>query len=185
MSPVIALLAFAGCVVHLAVIRHHVDYAAVAAGFALMGAAQWLFAVHMATKPSLRAQAAGVLLHTMIVVIWVLSRTIGLAIVPGAEDPAPVGLPDLVANLFAVTIIVTTLAMRHVSNDVRPRELPRVGTRLTAAIAVGVVALTVPAVLAGHDHAGRDHPVTDEPASTHDGGPVGDHGHDDHSHDHG
>lgn len=180
-----ALLSFAGGVIHLAVIRHHLDAAPVAGGLALMGTAQWLFAARIATRPSRPVRGAGVLLHATIIVIWLLSRTIGLVVVPGAEDPAPVGVPDLVANLFALATIVTAIAMRHSSYDLRPSSRPRVGTRLAAAVAVAVFALTVPAVLSDHDHAGHDHPVTGGPASEQDGGPADGDRHDDQGHEHG
>jgi hypothetical protein len=91
-SVVVATLALAGGLIHAAVIRHHLAYFAVTTGFAAMAAAQWWFAFRMLGPPTNRVRLIGVALYSVIVATWLLSRTVGLASVAGAEEPAPVSV---------------------------------------------------------------------------------------------
>lgn len=180
----VALLAFAGGVIHAAVIRHHVADLAVATAFAAMAAAQWWFAWRMLRNPTDRVRLLGVWLHGAILGTWLVSRTVGLAVVPGAEDPAPVGVSDATATVFSILVVVALARARSSGWRERRPVMPR---RLAACIAgivtVGVLLATVPAVLADHDHAAHEHPGSDTPDSQDDHDPVDDH-HDD-GHDHG
>lgn len=181
-SVVVATLASAGGLIHAAVIRHHLAYFAVATGFAAMAAAQWWFAFRMLGRPTNRVRLLGVALHSVIVATWLLSRTVGLASVAGAEEPAPVGVADVTANLYS-TLVVAMLARTWWSTRCgrRPLVLLRLAGPITALVAVGVLVGAVPAVLADHDHGNHEPPAGHQPVDDgHD-----DDGHDDDGHDHG
>ncbi|MGE0309011.1 MAG: hypothetical protein AB7Q27_25025, partial [Acidimicrobiia bacterium] len=75
-------------------------------GFAVMAAAQWWFVFRMLRRPTSRVRLFGAGLHGAIVATWLQSRTFGLAVVPGAEDPAPVGVVDVTAIVFLLLVIV-------------------------------------------------------------------------------
>lgn len=185
LSVVVAIFAFASGVIHLAVIRHHLHYATIVVGFAVIAGAQAWFAVQMFTRPSRRAQQLGMLLHLAIVSTWLLSRSVGLAIVPGAEDPSPVGLADAIATALSTMVIVALLTTarfdRRSSDDLVSLRASR---GIVASIALGALIATLPAALAPHDHARHGHPRTAEPAPEGDREPGVD-GQDDHAHDHG
>lgn len=176
-SVVVAVLAAAGGVIHAAVIRHHLAYLAVATAFAAMAAAQWWFAFRLLRHPSNRVRSRGVALHVAIVGVWMLSRTVGLPGVAGAEEPAPVGVADVTANVYSVLVVAVLAGTWWSTRRVRRLlVLRRLAGPITALVAVGVLLGTAPAVLAGHDHTGHEHPAGHHP--------VGD-GHHDDEHGHG
>ena len=185
LSKVAAVFAAASGLVHLAVVRHHLDYGVITAGFALMGGAQLLVAAGLVIKPQSRVRLAGIVLHAGIAATWLLSRTVGLIVVRGAEDPVSFGFPDTIANLFGIAVIACLVMRELMVHRSRRRTLPaRAARGVIALIAVAAFALMVPGVSAPHAHAGHDHPVPSEPESGHDEAPALD-DHDDHAHDHG
>jgi hypothetical protein len=185
LAHIAAVLAVAGGVIHLAVIRHHLDYAAMTAGFAFMGVAQVIVASRLALAPSPRARVAAVVLHASILAIWLASRTVGLAVVPGAEDRAAFGLADTIANVLGAGVLAAlagaTVAGRR---DARTPFSPRTARRVVTVVAIAALGFAVPAVLAPHSHTGHDHPDAGEiPAGPDHAPPGGDHH--DHDRDHG
>ncbi len=107
-----AVFAFAGGLIHLAVIRQHFDFPIVAGGFAFIGIAQWIFALTVLKHPIRLIVALGGILHTAIAGIWILSRTTGLPFLPGVEEPALVGVVDTVATTFSVGAIGAVIIWR-------------------------------------------------------------------------
>jgi hypothetical protein len=183
LSRVAALLALAGGVIHLAVIRHHLDEAAVTAGLALIGGAQLLVAAGLTTAPSRRVRGAGVLVHTSVVATWLVSRSVGLVVVPGAEDPVAFGVSDTIANLLGAGVIAALAVAFHLER--RPTDFAvtaRVARRATILVAIVAVGLTVRAVLAPHNHSGHGPVDVGEVPADPDHAPSGGR---DHTHDHG
>ncbi|HEX6221920.1 MAG TPA: hypothetical protein VF115_12570 [Acidimicrobiia bacterium] len=156
-----AVFAAAGGLIHLTVTRQHLDFAIVAAGFVFMGVAQWVFALTILKRPTTVIAISGGVLHAAIVTVWILSRTIGLAFVPGAEHVAPVGVTDIVATSFSVAVVGTAVMWRALSGSTVSVNVPYPGFRTVAAVlAIGALFLTVPALAAPHDHVGS-HVSTD------------------------
>ena len=182
---VATVLATAGGVIHLSVIRHHLGYELITAGFAVMGGAQLFFAAGMLIDSSRRLRVAGMTLHASIVTTWLLSRTVGLVVVPGAENRASFGFADTTANAFAIGVIVALVAVAHVEARPERAALSVRASRAAWLLMVLTAAVTVPAVLATHDHAGHDRPTGDGPAVPANGHAPGAGGSDDHGHDHG
>lgn len=181
----VALLAFAGGLIHAAVVRHHLTDLAVATTFCAMAAAQWWFALRMLRNPTDRVRLLGVWLHGAIIGTWLVSRTVGLAVEPGAEDPAPVGVSDGTACVFSLLVLVALAGARWSGWRERRRVMTRrLAGCVTGIVTVGVLLAAVPAVLGDHDHADHQHPGSDTTDSQHDHDPVDDH-HDDDGHDHG
>ncbi len=186
LSTIAAVLALGAGAIHLAVVRHHPDAAVVATGFVLMGLAQLLVALRLRTAPTRRARAAGVWVHVSILATWLLSRTFGLLVVPGAEDRAAFGLADVVANLLGAAVVVALVLAAGVER--RPAAgllTTRTAHRVTVAVAVTAILMAVPAVLAPHHHGGHIHaddgggaPEADHPTlgDDHDAGEIHGHG---------
>ena len=169
-----AAAAVAGGLIHLNQIGSHLDFPVIAIGFALMGAGQWAFAVAHLLRPSPRVLAAGGVFHAGIIVLWLVTRTVGLGFVPGAEAPADVGVADLVANTFSLVVVgITAIGMaRHKTGNslLLPRSM---ATAIKAVVLAGAIFLTVPALIAPHDHGTE--PLD---ASTHQTSPGHEHGSD-------
>jgi hypothetical protein len=173
LAHIAVVLAVAGGLIHMVVIRDHLEFAVVAVGFAVMATGQWVFALWMLTRPSRGALLVGAAIHAVIAAIWVLSRTTGLAFVPGAEAASPVGVADVVANTFSLGVVgvaVIESALRGVVGDV---VLPRVVARqMTGLVVVGALFLSVPAIWAPHDHAAHaPHDQGSGLGGNHDDGP--------------
>lgn len=148
-----ALGAAAGGLIHLKQIGAHPDFVFIAGGFALMGAAQWAFALAVLRRPSRPILLAGGVLHAAILGLWLVTRTIGLGFVPGAEVPADVGVADLAANIFSVAVVGVAAIGTAVHKAAIPVDVPLgVATRVKAVVLAGVIFLTVPALLVPHEH---------------------------------
>ncbi len=148
-----AIFALAGGLIHLAVVGSHLDYPLVAAGFAVMGTTQWAFALGIVKRPTRRLVVGGAVLHAGIAGIWVLSRTVGVPSVAGAEQVAAVGVADLVANIFSVGVVGAAVVWIGLSGAPAGVNVSSRATRVVAAaVAAGSLFLTVPALLAPHDH---------------------------------
>ena len=170
-----ATFAGAGGVIHLAQIPAHLEVRVVATGFALMGVAQCAFALLAMIRSSTRLLLIGGWFHAGIAAVWLLSRTTGLAFVPGAEEPQPVAVADVVANAFSFGVVGLALAAyaRRTGNtaSVLPRRLARL---LLTIIFAAVVGVTVPAALADHghhSHGTNPHPAATDPVDHHDPAP--------------
>ncbi len=156
-----AVFATAGGLIHLTVTRQHLDFPIVVAGFVLMGVAQWVFAFTILKRPTAVVANTGGVLHAAIVAVWILSRTAGLAFVPGAEHVASVGVADIVATTFSVAVIGTVVMWRALSGSTANVSVPNPGVRtVVATLTIGALFLTVPAIAAPHHHEGS-HVSTD------------------------
>jgi len=72
-----------------------------------------------------------------------------------------VGVADIVATTFSVAVIGTVVIWRALSGSTVNVSVPHSGLRnVLAALAIGSVFLTVPAIAAPHDHEGSHGPPT-------------------------
>ena len=170
-----ATFAGAGGVIHLAQIPAHIDVPVVAAGFSLMVVAQSIFAFLTIIRPTAKLVLIGGWLHAVIAAIWLLSRTSGLAFIPGAEARQPVGLADLIANTFSVGVVAVALVANALRTTGAVVVLPRHAARvLHAIILVAALGLTVPETLTDHSHhshATDPHTVPTDLVNNHDSEP--------------
>lgn len=146
------ILAAASGLVHIAVIRDHLELAVVASGFAVMAVVQWAFALRMLTRPSSRVLWWGGVFHCVLVALWVLSRTTGLWVIPGAESAEDVGIADLVSTTFCLGVIGVASIVRVMDRAGEVRVSRSVARRVRAAVAIGALFLTVPALSVPHEH---------------------------------
>jgi hypothetical protein len=136
--------------VHAAAAGSHSGDADVAWLFAVCAVAQVGWAVLAVTRPTRPVLVVGAVLNAACVAAWVLSRTVGL--VAPLEPVEPVGAQDLAAAaLGAVAAACALVALRPVRTW-RPLDRP-----LVVAVSFLVLAVTVPAMAAGHTHHGGAH----------------------------
>lgn len=148
-----ALSAAAGGLIHFRVIADHLDFPLIAVGFGLMGLAQWVFAGTTLIRPSRFVLTVGIALHAAIAILWIISRTMGLGFIDGAEEPSAVGVADLAANTFSIAVIGAALIGLSLYRSAETLLVPAsIATRVEAVVLTGVIFLTVPALLASHDH---------------------------------
>jgi len=109
--PAVASLASASAgaaAIHVAVIPEHVEeWWAFGLFFLATGVAQLVWAVMVVRSPSRFVISLGVLGNAAIVVLWIVTRTVGTLVGPEPHTPEQVGLTDAVATAFELVIAVT------------------------------------------------------------------------------
>jgi hypothetical protein len=109
-------LTFAAALIHASVmVTHFREYWLFGLFFALVTPLQVAFAGVVVREPGRRVLMAGLVLNTGIVVVWAVSRTVGLPFGPEALAAEPIGLKDGLATLdevLAATLVASVLAGR-------------------------------------------------------------------------
>jgi hypothetical protein len=110
-----SLLAAAGslvaALVHLTVIREHFTESALYGSFFLvLTIAQVAFSLALVVRPTRRLLLAGAAASGLVVVLWAVTRTIGIPLGPAAGETEPVGLADTVASAAEVLVALSALA---------------------------------------------------------------------------
>jgi hypothetical protein len=149
-SLLVGAAASAGAgMVHAAAAGSHSRDPEVAWLFALCAVAQLGWAIVVVLRPSRALLVSGIVLNGACVAAWLLSRTVGLVgPLAAVED---VGAQDLIAAaLGACATGAAALALRA------PRRTRRLDRPVVAAVGFLVVAITVPAMAAGHVHSHDD-----------------------------
>ena len=150
-----AMLTLGAGVIHLSVAPDHVrEYLPFGLLFLGVGAAQVVLAAVILLRPSPRPLIAAALIAFGCMVVWVISRTVGLPVGPSPDRPEAVLFPDLITSVFEAISIVLLLVLILRG----PRQLPRRRRwLLVGAIPLAVLftlvlsSLTVVGVLTGID----------------------------------
>jgi hypothetical protein len=156
--PWLAGLSAASALIHAAVVKEHLaEFPLFGIFFAVVALSQALCAMALlGWGPSRSLLRSSVLLNGSIVVLWAVSRTIGLPLGPGAGTPEEVGAIDVLATIYEVALVAgSLLVLRRVSIVIRvPPHLAAFASRLASlATALGAGALTLLTFLgiaAGH-----------------------------------
>lgn len=145
---VAAALASAGAGIgHLSAVRDHGEHLHIAAFFAVLAVTQLAWAAIVASRPTAAWTRVGMAGQLAVVGIWVLSRTVGLPIVPGATDPEPVGLADA-GTTFLELIAVAGVGLYRVLPDPARRAAVASPDRVLGVVMAAIMAVTFPAALA-------------------------------------
>lgn len=163
---VVATLSGASAVIHLLVIEEHLAGSrATGLAFALLAAFQGLWAVWYAARPTAWLGWIGLAVNAGAIVVWVLSRTLGLPDGLDAGGVEPVGLPDAVATVLELGTVAGLLALhwRPMRGRVTDgRALGRADAALFMAMVVAAVIVvtlgSVASIVASA--AGEGHPHT-------------------------
>jgi hypothetical protein len=154
---VVAVFAVAGGVIHIQAAYDHRDLTVVATGFVVMAIAQVVAAVVVTIWPVPGAVVAAGALHAAILLIWILSRTVGLPLIPGAETVASFGVADVVANTFSIAVVaVAIVAVTSHRSAETVSVPPRTFVAIRAVTLAGAVLLTVVALSVPHEHGHDD-----------------------------
>ncbi|WP_370027441.1 hypothetical protein [Planotetraspora sp. GP83] len=111
--PLILAVCSAGAAaVHFGVVPGHFGASWVhGVFFAAAGWAQLAWAAAVLVRPGQLLFLAGAFGNLALAVIWLVSRTAGFPIGPGAWTPEPVGAPDLLCALLEAVVIVGSLVL--------------------------------------------------------------------------
>lgn len=135
----VAVASAGAATVHFAVIdQHFAEYWLFGVFFVAAALAQLGWVVAVVSNPTRTVYVVGALGNALIAVTWVVSRTTGLPFGPGAGEPEPGGIADVVSTAFELAIVVGTLLL------LRGLELRRSWEMrfLRPVLAIAVVAIT-------------------------------------------
>lgn len=159
---VITLLAAAA--IHFGEIGSHGrEWRLAGAFFLTVALLQASFAVALAATTSALVRAGAIAVTAATIVVWALSRTVGIPAGPHAGVPEPVALADGIATTFEVAAVVALSLPRTLFERSGPRRKPSLAYRIasTALAAMTAALLTAGALRSGsgceHDRAA---PVT-------------------------
>jgi hypothetical protein len=139
----LAALSMAAAAIHFAVMgEHFAEYLAFGVFFSVVGWLQALWAVGVIVMPSRRLLLAGLVGNTLVISVWLLSRTAGLPIGPEAGAPEPAAFVDVLSTILEVAIVAVTAALvPHERSTPSVRGLP-VGRGLVGLVVVLAAATT-------------------------------------------
>jgi hypothetical protein len=107
-----ALLSMAAALIHLAVIREHLDeYWLYGVFFVVVGVGQMGWAFLALWRPSSLVLWLGAIGNGGVVLFFVITRTIGTLIGPAASEPARLGFGDAMVTGYQVLIVLASLAL--------------------------------------------------------------------------
>jgi hypothetical protein len=150
----IALSSMAAAAIHFAVVGDHFDVGLVhGLFFVLVAWAQVLWGAAVLVSPRPAVLAAGIAGNAAIVVVWALSRTVGVPVPPDPWTPEAVGVADLVATGLELTVVAGAIVALR-----RPRRLAATNvalrpTTVAIGLALAVVASAAIANIGEHGHA--------------------------------
>ena len=106
-AALLGLLSMAAALIHFAVIEQHwAEYWLYGAFFIAVGMAQLAWAVAIPATPARLLLWGGVVGNALVVLTWIVTRTVGSLVGPAATVPARAGFGDLVATALQVLIVV-------------------------------------------------------------------------------
>jgi hypothetical protein len=131
-----------------------------AALFDVTALAEVLWAALVVRRASSVLLILGVVGNIAVVVIWGLSRTTGVAFIPGAEIAEPLGFKDVTSVIFELAAIAGIASYSALPTIGRRLMLPG-GRRLLDCMLATLAVLTIGALQlgAGDDHTGHLHEV--------------------------
>lgn len=110
----IALTSFSAALVHAAVMPDHFEQSLIYGYFFLIASlSQLIFGALILIHPSRQLVKAGITASALMIVLWLVSRTLGVPIGPDNGGTEPFGLLDTLASTYeAALIIFGVLALR-------------------------------------------------------------------------
>ena len=137
---------------------HLAEYWLYGVFFVALAWLQMLWAIGVVLRPARRVLIAGIVANAAVIVVWVLSRTVGVWVGPSATVSEPATYPDILSTVFEALIVVGGILVL-----IAPRLMSRrLHLRLIAPVAaitgIVLVAATAgyglsPQYSAAHDHA--------------------------------
>jgi hypothetical protein len=112
---------------------------------------QMLWGAGVLWRPSRRWLALGVLTDLALILIWVVSRTSGLPLIPGGQAAEPLGFKDVITAVFELTVVAGAGMFTVLPSAGRRLVLPAGRVAFGAVLAV-VAVMTVFALTRAPGH---------------------------------
>jgi len=139
----VAVAAAGPAAIHFAVIDQHLaEYWLFGVFFVVVALAQLGWVVAVVSDPTRMVYVVGALGNALIAVTWVVSRTTGLPFGPGAGEPEPVGIADVVSTAFELVIVIGAVVLLRGFVLSSPRDT-RIVQPLVAIAATTITALAL------------------------------------------
>ena len=108
----VAVASAGAATIHFAVIdQHFAEYWLFGVFFVAVALAQLGWVVAVASNPTRTVYLVGALGNALIAVTWVISRTTGLPFGPGAGEPEPVGIADVVSTALELAVVTGSVLL--------------------------------------------------------------------------
>jgi hypothetical protein len=138
----LAVLSIGAAVIHFAVIAQHLDeWWLTGMFFVVVALFQLAWAIAVLARPSPPLYLMGAVVNSLVVITWIVSRTVGVPVGPEAGEAESIGLPDALATSFEALLVAAAAAL-VLRAGAAARLRPLRGATATWATAVAVVALT-------------------------------------------
>jgi hypothetical protein len=139
----LALLSIGAAVIHFAVIPQHMrEWWLTGTFFLVVALFQLAWAVAVLARPSQPLYLIGAIVNALVVITWIVSRTVGVPVGPEAGEPESIGLADVLATSYEVLLVAGGLALALQMRPARRLLGPLASATGTWVTAVAVVALT-------------------------------------------
>jgi hypothetical protein len=169
----LAVVSLATAGIHFAVMGDHFqEYLVFGIFFAVVAWFQSLWALGVVVSPTRSLLLTGALVNALVVVVWLVSRTIGLPIGPDPGIAEPAAFLDVLSTVLEV-VIVASIATLLVRGAPGRATAARSGLALVGGLALILVLLTTVAVASmseeahGHEEEGGSaEPVPGDPGLT-------------------
>jgi hypothetical protein len=147
-QALLAVISLGAAGIHFAVVGEHFEeYVVFGLFFGTVAWLQGLWAVAVAVAASRPLLWAGLVGNLLIVVVWVISRTVGLPFGPEAGLPEPAAIADVIATMFEVALVVAAAGLLS-----RPRFVYAMPARMAALallfVTLALATLTTTAIAA-------------------------------------
>jgi hypothetical protein len=139
----LAVVSIGAAVIHFAVIAQHMnEWWLTGTFFVAVALFQLAWAVAVIARPSPALYLTGAVVNALVVITWIVSRTIGVPVGPEAGEAESIGLPDVLATSYEALLVAAIAALALRAGAARRLLRPLAGAAGTWITAVAVVALT-------------------------------------------
>ena len=138
--------------VHLAVVQEHLDeWWLYGVFFAVLGAAQLLWAMAALARDEAPFPRTVALANVAVVLLWLVTRTTGLPVGPEPWEAEAFGRADVLATVLELVVVALLVALPRLAATEQPVPAGRGSRRFVALLfagALAVAAVTTPALAA-------------------------------------
>jgi hypothetical protein len=138
----LAVVSIGAAVIHFGVIAQHMnEWWLTGTFFVVVALFQLAWALAVLARPSPPLYLMGAIVNALVVITWIVSRTVGVPVGPEAGEAEPIGLPDVLATSYEALLVATAAIALRAGAATRLLR-PFAGAPGTWITAVAVVALT-------------------------------------------
>ncbi len=112
MLPLVGLGSLAAASVHYVVMPHHFEEGTIyGCFFAVAATLQVVFGLLTLARPSRPLIAAGLVGNVAVIILWLITRTVGIPLGPAAGSTEAVGGLDVLATMFEIIIVLGSVSL--------------------------------------------------------------------------